>query len=93
MNTVPIKIKDTELAEIKTLQSKFQALHSKFGDVGIEKIQLDAAIADFIEREKKIKEEFASLQKAEQDLLDRFVKTYGEGNLNMNDGTFTPSPK
>ncbi len=93
MNTVPIKIKDTEFDEIKSLQSKVQTLHSKFGDIGIEKLQLDALIADFIEREKKVKEDWAAVQKAEQELLDRFVRTYGEGNLNMADGTFTPTPK
>lgn len=93
MNNVPIKIKDVEFNEIKTLQSKFQTLHSKFGDIGIEKLQLDAAIAEFLEKEKKTKEEWTSLQKAEQELLDRIVKTYGEGNLNMADGTFTPTSK
>lgn len=93
MNNVPIKIKDTELEEIKTLQTKFQTLHRKFGDIGIEKLQLDALIADFIEREKKVKEEWSALQKSEQELLDRFVRTYGTGNLNMTDGTFTSVPE
>ncbi len=86
----PTKITDGELAEIKMLQSKFQESIFKLGNLQVEKMQLDAAVTAFVEREKKLKEEWLSLQKLEQDLLDKIIKTYGEVNLNMTDGTFTP---
>ena len=83
------KITDAELAEIKMLQSKFQESIYRLGNLGVEKIQLDAAVTEFVEKEKKLKDEWISLQKLEQSLLDKIVKTYGEGNLNMTDGMFT----
>lgn len=86
----PIKITESELAEIRMLQSKFQESIFKLGNLQIEKMQLDAAVTEFVEKEKRLKEEWTSLQKLEQGLMDKIVKTYGEGNLNMNDGTFNP---
>lgn len=85
-----IKLPESELAEIKMLQSKFQESIYKMGSMQVEKMELDRLVTEFIEKEKRIKEEWSSLQKLEQSLLDKIVKTYGEGNLNMSDGTFTP---
>lgn len=84
---------ENEIAEIKMLQSKFQESVYKFGSLQIEKIELDRLVTEFIEKEKKLKDEWQSLQKLETSLLDNIVKKYGEGNLNMNDGTFTPTVK
>ena len=87
----PIKITEAELAEIRLLQGKFQESIFKLGNLQIEKMELDRLVTEFVEREKKLKEEWSSLQKLEQGLLDKIIKTYGEGNLNMTDGTFTPT--
>jgi predicted nuclease with TOPRIM domain len=86
-----IKISESELAEIRMLQGKFQESIFKLGNLQVEKMQLDAAVTEFVEKEKKLKDEWASLQKLEQGLLDKFIEKYGEGNLNMNDGTFSPA--
>lgn len=86
-----IKLPDNEIAEIKMLQSKFQESIYKLGSLQVEKLELDRLVTEFIEKEKKLKEEWASLQKLERSLLDKIVKTYGEGSLNMSDGTFTPT--
>jgi len=79
------------MAEIKMLQSRFQETVYKMGNLYVEKMGLDAAVEEFVGREKALKEEWASLQKLERGLLDKIVATYGEGNLNMQDGTFVPT--
>jgi predicted nuclease with TOPRIM domain len=86
-----IKISEAELAEIKMLQGKFFEKHSEFGDLYVEKLELDKAVSAFVEKEKTLKENWDNLQKLEQDLMDKIVKKYGEGHLNMGDGTFTPT--
>lgn len=73
------------------LQSKFQESIYRLGNLQVEKMELDRRVNEYVEREKKLKDEWASLQTLEQSLLDKIVKTYGEGNLNMSDGTFTPT--
>ena len=89
-----IKITESEFSEIKMLQGKFQESIFKLGSPQVEKMELDRLVTDFVEKEKKLKEEWISLQKLEQGLLDKLVQKYGEGNLNMTDGTFTStSPK
>ena len=91
MNNNTIKIKEEEFSEIKMLQTKFQESVYKLGSLQIEKMELDRMVTNFIEKEKKLKEEWISLQKLEEGLLDKIIKTYGEGHLNMGDGTFTPT--
>lgn len=86
-----IKISEAELSEIKLLQSKFQETVYKFGNLHIEKMELDNLIADYVQKEKSSNEEWTNLQRMEKELLDKIVQTYGEGNLNMQDGTFTPT--
>jgi hypothetical protein len=89
-----IKITESEFSEIKMLQGKFQESIFKLGSLQVEKMELDRLVTDFVEKEKKLKEEWISLQKLEQGLLDKLIQKYGEGNLNMTDGTFTStSPK
>ena len=89
----PIKITESELAEIRMLQSKFQEGIFKFGNLKVEKLELDKLNANYLEKEKKLEEEWASLQKLEQGLLDKIVQTYGEGNLSLETGTFVPTKK
>ena len=84
------KITESELAEIKMLQSKFQETIFKLGNLQVEKMELDRLVTGYIDREKSLKEEWVSIQKMEQTLLDKIMKNHGEGNLNNTDGTFTP---
>jgi hypothetical protein len=86
-----VKISESEFAEIKMLQGKFQEMVIEFGHLGIEKLELDRLVTNFVENEKKLKEKWTNLQKLEKDLLDKIVQKYGTGNLNMKDGTFIPT--
>lgn len=85
------KISADELSEVKLLQTKFQESIYKLGNLQIEKMELDRLVTDFVEKEKKLKEEWVSLQKLEQSILDKIVQKYGTGNLNPLDGTFIPT--
>lgn len=86
-----IKIADADLNEIKTLQDKFQKSIEKLGKIKAEQIEIDRIVGEFVEKDKLAKEEWIGLQKEEKALLDKIVKTYGTGNLNIADGTFTPT--
>jgi hypothetical protein len=91
MNETPKKIDDSTWAEIKMLQGKFQELHGQFGNLGIEKMELDRLVTEFVEKEKQLKDEWISLKKLDEGLRDKLVATYGEGSLNMENGTFIPA--
>ena len=61
------------------------------GHQQVQKMELDRLVTEFVENEKKLKEEWQSLQKLERGLLDKIVQKYGEGSLNMTDGTLITS--
>ncbi|TRO55757.1 hypothetical protein E2P64_06640 [Candidatus Bathyarchaeota archaeon] len=88
-----IKISESELAEVRMLNGKFRGMVIEFGELGIEKMELDRMVSEFVAKEKSLKEKWQNLQKIEKELMDKVVQKYGEGDLNIEDGTFTPSPK
>lgn len=90
-NVTTTKLTEAEFAEIKMLQSKFQEMVIQFGNLQIEKMELDRLVTEFVEKEKSLKDEWINIQKLEQTLMDKIVQKYGNGNLNMSDGTFIPN--
>ena len=91
MSEKTVKIDDASWSEIKMLQGKFQESILKMGHQQVQKMELDRLVTEFVENEKKLKEEWQSLQKLERGLLDKIVQKYGEGSLNMTDGTLITS--
>jgi regulator of replication initiation timing len=90
-NVTTTKISEAEFAEIKMLQGKFQEMILKFGNLQIEKMELDRMVGEFVENEKTLKSEWTNIQKLEETLMDKIVQKYGNGNLNMVDGSFSPT--
>ena len=89
----PIKMSDAELTEVRSLQNKFQEIRLQFGDLYFEKMAVDEMVKVVISRETKLQEELNAVKKAEKDLIDKFLKTYGEGSLDMVKGVFIPEGK
>lgn len=86
----PIKIADNELSEIKLLQEKFQEKTFAMGVLYLEKMQVDEIIKNLTKKEQSLQEEWNNLKNMENDLIDKMVKRYGEGSLDMSRGTFVP---
>ena len=66
MSQQPTKITETEFSEVKTLQKNFQELIFKMGNLQVEKMELDRLVTAFVDREKKLREEWGSLQKLDR---------------------------
>ena len=88
--TNTIKFTEQELAEIKNLQVKFQEKVFAFGQFRLERMHLTRLVKDLETREAKADEEYAALQGQETALLQTLTQKYGEGQLNLQDGTFVP---
>jgi TolA-binding protein len=83
------KLDKEHVDSIQELQQKFAELVSIVGNISIEKQfakqrveQLESQEADAIRR-------FDSLREQEQELLQKLKDRYGEGEINIVDGTFT----
>jgi hypothetical protein len=86
-----LKFTDDEVNEIRFLQNKFQEKLLKFGQIQLETIELEDRLSLLKNEQNRLRTEYISLQRTEQDLMDKLTNKYGEGSLNLKEGTFTPS--
>ena len=84
-----IKMTDNELAEIRLLQEKFQQKMFQLGQLCLQKWDIETRTKANNEHEAKLKDEWNSLQKMENDLIEKLLNKYGEGSLDLAQGTFT----
>ena len=88
-----IKMTEGELAEVRMLQEKFQQKIFELGRLLLQKKQMDVAVKNLAEQETKTWDEWTGLQKMENELMDKLLKKYGEGSLDVGAGTFIPEKK
>jgi hypothetical protein len=86
----PIKLQDSEMQSLQAIQSRYQEKVFQFGQFYLERIALDEKIKNLADAENKAKEEFTVIQQDEQKWMNDIASKYGDGNLSLKDGTFTP---
>lgn len=84
------KFTDEELQSIARLQADYQQSIFALGQIDLEKTNAEQQLKLLTEQREKIFENWKNLQKQESDLLNSLSAKYGEGTLNIKDGTFTP---
>lgn len=87
-----IKFTEEEMQEIAGLQAKYQQKILELGQVQLAKIDLEQSQKNLTERTEKILVEWKDLQKNEETLINTLASKYGNGSLNLRDGTFKPAP-
>jgi cell shape-determining protein MreC len=86
----PIKFTEDEIKDLKYIQTKFQDKLIKFGQLHLETIELQERLNELKQEQDRQKTEYLQLQQLEQELMDKLTKKYGDGTLNLKDGTFIP---
>jgi hypothetical protein len=85
------KLDKEHLDEIQTLRDEFAKNTNILGNIALErhatKMRLKAIEAD----EQHYLDQFENLQKQESVLLEKMRERYGEGQINIADGTFAPA--
>jgi DNA repair exonuclease SbcCD ATPase subunit len=87
-----IKFTDEEMQEIASLQAKYQQKILELGQVQLAKIDLEQAEKNLSERKEKVLGDWKEIQKEEETLMGKLASKYGNGSLNLKDGTFKPAP-
>ena len=59
----------------------------------LEEIELEQTKTELTDRRTAILAEWKDIQKLEEGLLNNLATKYGDGSLNLKDGTFKPAPK
>ena len=80
----PQPFSEQELNQLKELRQKITTLTHQFGQLSISKHKLE-------QTEKGLLKQLSDLEKEESNIAKTLSSKYGEGSINLESGTFTPS--
>lgn len=87
----PIKIEQEELQEFYKLKDEVQKNTFELGILYLEKMELDAMYKAMSEKETDFRNKIGEFKQKESELMNKILQKYGEGNLDIKNGIFTPS--
>ena len=87
-----VKFSEDEMKEVSTLQQTYVNVQNSLGQVGVQKLRVEQQLSDLETAEDQLKTQFVETQQKERELVDTINKKYGDGNLDLNSGVFTPAP-
>lgn len=84
------KLDKEHVEQLQTLREAFASNANTLGSISLEQIAIQRRL-DFLNSEQeRFYSEFETLRKQEQELVDAMRDKYGDGQINLADGTFTP---
>ena len=85
-----IKIADDELKKFTDLQEAYAKKTTELGQISVNKHILEKQMEVVKTMEDKAKSDYTELLKQEEELRKEFATKYGNGSLDIKNGTFTP---
>lgn len=83
------KLDKEHLEQIQTLQQGYAENANVLGNIAIERYALQQRLTQIETEEQSKLQEIESLKQQESDLIIKLRERYGEGEINIQDGTFT----
>jgi hypothetical protein len=83
------KLDKEHLEQIQTLQQGYAENANVLGNIAIERYALQQRLTQIETEEQNKLQEIESLKQQESDLIIKLRERYGEGEINIQDGTFT----
>jgi hypothetical protein len=84
------KLDKEHLEEIQSLQEAFAKNANIIGNIAIETYSVKQQLEQLDAEQSKYLDEFERLRQEESALIDKMRERYGEGQINIAQGTFTP---
>jgi len=85
------KLDTEDINAITELRTKFQENYSTIGILTIEELSLRKQLISIEEEKSRKLDEFDVLRAREKQLLEKLKEQYGEGQVDIDAGTFTPA--
>lgn len=85
------KLDKEHLEAITQLRDDFAQNNSVLGTVTIEEYVLTSKLESVKSKKEQLLDQFSRLQERESELFDLLKERYGDGSINIEEGTFTPS--
>ena len=86
-----VKLTDDEIKSIKEVQQGYQQLQTTIGSVHLRKHQLILQVEEAEKQLVELEVNFTQMRNDEVELLKNLEEKYGQGNLDMGSGEFTPT--
>jgi len=87
-----VKFTEEEMKTISNLQQIYVNLQNTLGQLSVTRIRLEQKLTDLGVNENAVVEQFKENQKNETNFVEEINKKYGDGNLDLSTGVFTPRP-
>lgn len=85
------KLNAEDLTAIDELRTEFQDVYNQIGLLSIDEKSIEVQL-EYIKSERELKfNAFKDLRVKEEELMTKFREQYGDGQINLADGTFTPA--
>jgi tRNA uridine 5-carbamoylmethylation protein Kti12 len=84
------KLDKEHLEEIQSIREQFAQNANILGNIAIETHFLEKQLEQIKQEHSKYIQDFERLQQQESELVEKMRARYGEGQINIADGTFTP---
>lgn len=88
-----IKFTELEMAEIAKLQDAYQEKIFALGQLQLDEINAQNVLDEIKKSREDVLKGWQDLQSSEQKLINTLAEKYGDGSLNLKDGTFKPNLK
>ena len=85
------KFKEEDLAKINEMQQTYAKITAANGQLITRRIVVEQELNGIDDKLQELKNQFLDAQKAEVAMAQEFAKVYGDGNLDMATGEFTPA--
>jgi len=87
------KFTDQEMQSIAQLQNDYQQHIFSLGQIDLEKTDLEQQLQELLTKRTEVFNNWKKTQQDENNLLSTLSQKYGDGSLNIKDGTFKPLSK
>ena len=92
MATKEVKFTEDEMKQLNDLQQGYLGVQNAFGQLNVNKLRLEQQLQSLGTTENNLKSSFVEIQQKEREFVDTINEKYGDGNLNLESGVFTPKP-
>jgi predicted transcriptional regulator len=85
------KLDKEHFESIQKLRKEFASISNILGNILLERHAIQKELDHLNQEEQKFLQQFETLKQQESELMSKLKERYGDGQINIEDGTFTSS--
>ena len=86
-----VKFTQEELNSIEQLKNNYSSITNALGNLEISRIQTEKRLDMLYNEKLSLETQYEQIIQTENNLINTLTEKYGQGNLDINTGVFTPA--